>query len=461
MDEIINIISNVPVGQITDLSVKELQVRAKMRQKSLQLNAQEYVAYLRENPSEIAELCFEQSILKEYENRIESINQNVNEGIFRSELEEGLVYTNNAFVQIFGYASQDELLAGDAVSFYANPDDRQELQDLLMRDGSYSKKEVLFRRKNGEKFWGMISSICKRDDDGSIWFDGVITDISDRKRAEEKLKFLNSELVEQNKMLASHQEALKESNEQLKEQQQELEEALKKLSEKNFELDQLVYKVSHDLRAPLSSVSGLLNLLKIEDSESSRTHYIGLAEMRLAKLDGFIRSMLAYAKANRSEITEEPIDFNLLIQEALQDLEYLPQFERMKVEANVELHGLVFYGDKIRLQIVLSNIISNAFKYMNLGVEESILKINIYLRKGRLYMLVEDNGLGIEEKYLSRVFEMFFRATNNSEGSGLGLYLVKQTVELLEGKIDFWSKPNKGTIFSVSLPMKGGNRLSQ
>lgn len=458
MDNIFKILSNTSVASLMEFSAHDLKVRVESRRQTLSLSEEDYVTYLGSTPSEIAELCFDQQSHKEYVNMLDSISQNVNEGIFRSELDQGLVYVNDAFVSIFGYSSREELLNGDPISFYADSKDRQNLQDTLMREGSYSKREIRFRRKNGKVFWGMISSICTQDEDGYTWFDGVVTDISDRIEAEQTLRRLNKELTKQNKMLGAHKEALRKSNEQLKVQQAELEGALKTLSDRNFELDQLVYKVSHDLRAPLSSVSGLLNLIKLNESDSSRSQYIDLAEMRLAKLDGFIRSMLTYAKANRAEITEEPIDFQEIINESLQDLEYLPQFSRMKIYANINLNGLAFYGDKIRLQIVLSNIISNAFKYMNLGVEESHLKIDIYPRKGMLHLLLEDNGLGIEDKYLQRVFEMFFRASNNSEGSGLGLYLVKQTVALLNGKIDFWSKPNKGTIFSVRLPMKAGSK---
>ena len=235
-----------------------------------------------------------------------------------------------------------------------------------------------------------------------------------------------------------------------KQAQHALENTLGELHEKNFELDQFVYKTSHDLRAPLSTILGLVDILKQEEDESVKANYVDLIENRVHKLDAFIRSMLDYSRNTRTATSYEKIDFVALIQSCLQELEYMKNFGRLRVTYQVGEEA--FYSDVFRLKIIFSNLISNAVKYLDVAKQENQLAITVDIGAAGAKILFTDNGLGIEQQYQDRIFNMFFRATDQAEGSGLGLYIVKQAVSVLNGRIRLESKVGFGTQFTVTLP---------
>ena len=172
-----------------------------------------------------------------------------------------------------------------------------------------------------------------------------IRDVSDRKKMEEQLRQLNIELTDQNIQLAAQEEELKS--------------ALAALSERNFELDQLMYKTSHDLRSPLSSIIGLINLAHLDPDPVANKHYLSKIEGRAKKLDEFIRSMLDYARVNRLEVEPERVDLKSFIKGCISELEYLENFQQVKTELKVRPQDASVKSDKLRLKIIFSNIISN------------------------------------------------------------------------------------------------------
>ena len=222
------------------------------------------------------------------------------------------------------------------------------------------------------------------------------------------------------------------------------------MSERNFELDQFMYKTSHDLRSPLSSVLGLINLAKF-DSEKERTNdYFDKIEGRVKKLDEFVRSMLSYAKVSRAEINTSDVTLDELIAENIKELEYLENFNKLKVTIKCK-NKVKFHSDEMTLKLIFGNIISNAFKYYNNNTK-SYLKVTVDVNTLRAFVIFEDNGIGIQQEYLDKIFDMFFRATEKSEGSGLGMYIVKQAVGKLNGKIDIKSEYGKGTTIKLIIP---------
>lgn len=261
-------------------------------------------------------------------------------------------------------------------------------------------------------------------------------DVTLRKKTEQKLKALNDELTMQNWQLAAQEEELKST--------------LEELSERNFELDQLMYKTSHDLRSPLSSILGLVHLANLDDNPENFKVYLDKIEGRINKLDEFIRSMLNYAQVNRTETQYEQVDLEETVKVSLRDLEYLENFKDVNV--SVETNGQrVFKSDPLRVGIIFSNIISNAFKYYNPAVK-SYLKIRIEVNAFQAKVEFKDNGIGIREEYVPRIFDMFYRATEKSQGSGLGMYIVKQAIDKLKGSITVRSTHGKGTVVQIVLP---------
>jgi PAS domain S-box-containing protein len=263
-----------------------------------------------------------------------------------------------------------------------------------------------------------------------------VRDVTERKKIEEKMMALNEELVSQNVQMAAQEEELKAT--------------LEELSERNFELDQLMYKTSHDLRSPLSSIMGLVNLANLDKDTASRDSYLSKISGRIKKLDEFIRSMLDYARVNRVEIVPEAIDLIAIASGCIRELEHLDNFDAIKTE--ISSNGTdTFKSDPLRIRIIFGNIISNAYKYFNSSTK-SFLKIKIDITEDKAKIEFKDNGIGIRGEHLDKIFNMFYRATERSQGSGLGMYIVKQAVEKLDGKITIKSKYGEGTQIKVVLP---------
>ena len=270
---------------------------------------------------------------------------------------------------------------------------------------------------------------------------------------EETIK-LNHELEAQNEELEEGREKLAATNKRLKQQKQELRKTLRELSDRNFELDQIMYKTSHDLRSPLTSILGLLSLAKVEKDPQKLPEYLGYMENRVEKLDNFVKSMLTYAKTSRGEIKAEVVDWELLIDESLGNLDYLSNFKQIMVHKEYHSHNneQPFLGDLLRLRIIFNNLLGNAIKYADPSKEEPYIRISVRTYQEKAIICIEDNGIGIDQQFMQDIGKMFFRATEKSEGSGLGMYIVKQAIEKLEGRMEIDSELGEGTTIRVYIP---------
>lgn len=223
------------------------------------------------------------------------------------------------------------------------------------------------------------------------------------------------------------------------------------LSKTNQELDNFVYSVSHDLRAPISSVLGLIAISKLETDPNQLLYYETLKEKSLLKLDSFIKDILDYSRNSRIEVTPQKINWQEHITELALQFEYLPEAKGFDVEINISQTD-DFYTDLYRINIIVNNLISNAFRYSDLQKENRFLKITGDINQEKAFITVEDNGIGIAEEHQQKIFDMFYRASENSKGSGLGLYILKETLEKINGKIRLSSEIGKGTSFYVEIP---------
>jgi signal transduction histidine kinase len=221
----------------------------------------------------------------------------------------------------------------------------------------------------------------------------------------------------------------------------------------NKELDSFVYSVSHNLKAPLMSVLGLLNLAKLEDQKRGLVfnQYFEMMESSIHKLDDTLKEILDYSRNARKELTIEQIDISKIIHDNVERLQYMPGSEA--VDKQIEIHeNFPFYSDSYRLSVIANNLISNAIKYSDPKKEKRFLRISVVVDKEKASLEFEDNGIGIDDVYIEKVFDMFFRATVHNEGAGLGLYIVKETVDKLKGEIQIESHFGKGTRFSIEFP---------
>lgn len=229
------------------------------------------------------------------------------------------------------------------------------------------------------------------------------------------------------------------------------------LTKINKELDSFVYSVSHNLKAPLMSVLGLLNLAKLEDEKLGKTFssYLQMMERSIHKLDDTLQEILDYSKNARKELSVEAIDLAKMVQDNLEKMEFIPGAQLIRKTVNVETKS-PFASDPYRISLILNNLISNAIKYADQNKDDSFLNITVSTDDEMAELIFEDNGIGIDPAYVNRVFDMFFRATMQKEGAGLGLYIVKETVDKLRGEVTVDSKVGKGTTFRIRIPNKIG-----
>ncbi|QSE97756.1 PAS domain-containing sensor histidine kinase [Fulvivirga lutea] len=345
----------------------------------------------------------------EGEDMFHSIVEKSNDIILITDDEYVIKYINGSVRRKLGTRPEEAL--GKSLFEFINPEKQNSLRDFVnRRDNSKESKltEIcLLAKKGGTLYFDVtISNLLKNEEVGGL----VITlhDITDRKIAEEKLRKANNEL------------------------------------------DQFIYKTSHDLRAPLLSALGLVELAR-QDPEKEKHDYLGMIRKSLLKLDHFIEDINSFYRNEKLAIRNERIDFEEIIKEELDQLTNFYNADHVAVTYNINRISDL-YSDSVRVKTILTNVISNAFKYSDKGKQESYLKINIQVTPDECNIKVEDNGIGIRQQYLNYIFDIFYRADENAKGSGLGLYIVKDTVDKLGGQIRVQSEYGKGTSFTISIP---------
>jgi len=223
---------------------------------------------------------------------------------------------------------------------------------------------------------------------------------------------------------------------------------LKKL---NDELDRFVYSTSHDLRAPLLSVLGLLKLAEGNVNENEMNRYHRMMESRLSSLDKFIKDITDYSRNNRLQIVNENVNLFSLTNEIWESLQYSADAQDIKFINDLP-NNLIVANDGTRLRVVLSNLIANAIRYHDHRKENKYIKVYHNITDSSFTLHVEDNGQGIAPELHNKIFDMFYRGNESSQGSGLGLYIVKETLAKLSGTIKLCSTPRQGSTFSFSVP---------
>lgn len=219
------------------------------------------------------------------------------------------------------------------------------------------------------------------------------------------------------------------------------------------DLDRFVYSASHELRAPLKSILGLTRLIAQDiksDNFGELMEYISRIERSVLRLDETVKDVIEYSRNNRLSIERKQISFPEIICQVTENLSSLVNFSKIEIINKIE-EGIPFYSDSRRIQIVLNNVISNSIKYADLKKEKSFIHITIHFTEEECFINIRDNGIGIDNKYLTHIFEMFYRATTTNEGDGLGLYIVKETLLKLEASIEVESEIGEGTNFTIRL----------
>jgi PAS domain S-box-containing protein len=277
--------------------------------------------------------------------------------------------------------------------------------------------EYKLKCKDGSYRWFQGSGQAKwSQDEKPIRMVGSLVDITDKKVKEEEIKEKN-QLLEQT----------------------------------NAELDRFVYSVSHDLRAPLNSIQGLINIGDTTEDSQELKQLLGMMKNRVKKLYTFIDEIISFARNTRTEINKQSVDLHDLVKETFENTQY------RELSANIDFRmrikeNLILQTDKGRLGVILNNLVDNAIKYHRHGYSGKFVAVQTEDLDQNIIIKVIDNGQGIPKEAQPKIFDMFFRASENSKGSGLGLYIVKDMVERLGGSINLKSERGEGTTFTIKLP---------
>lgn len=225
-----------------------------------------------------------------------------------------------------------------------------------------------------------------------------------------------------------------------------------KLAHVNQELETFIYKASHDLKGPLCSTQGLVNIAQNEVHDKTARKYINLIGESINKAQGILDDLAAITVIQQGQSKIEKVDFEKLANRAIQSFSFHPRFELTKFKVNNNL-GKALYTDRKLLDTIMRNLVQNAIKYASINSDSC--EVNVIIdngKNGASKITVKDNGIGIPKEFHEKIFDMFFRASQKSTGSGLGLYIAKSAIEKLGGEIKVTSENLKGCEFSFWLP---------
>jgi len=232
----------------------------------------------------------------------------------------------------------------------------------------------------------------------------------------------------------------------LEKRNQELEQAYR-------ELDRFAYSVSHDLRDPLVGVLSAINLAREFDDLNEIYALLDLMRTSVLKLDSYIDSLKDYYLLRRGDLKLEEISFDLMASNIEKFYKIYTSTSTLDFQIIVDQDG-AFKNDKAIIELILHNLISNSIKYQRQEEINKSITLSIKVNNGFAHILIKDNGIGIPIEHVDNVFKLFFRASNQAQGSGLGLYNVKNALVKLDGDIKIESALGKGTTFKLTIPSK-------
>jgi PAS domain S-box-containing protein len=329
-------------------------------------------------------------------------------------------WINPAFTRITGY-SLEEVVGKKPGSFLKGPSTDKKVSEFMrekIRAGhGFKDVEIINYTREGTPYWISIEVQPILDKDGkAVQFIAIESDISERKATQQAL-------------LDRHEELIKI----------------------NTELDRFVYSASHDLRAPIASLLGLIEIAKLEKDKDSIDQLLEMQKKSLLRMDRFINDIVDHSRNTRLNVERESVKFNSIVYATFEQLQFMDNVNRIRKIISVRQEN-EFYTSASRLEIIFNNLISNAIKYADLRKEDPFLEVDVTCSNGSAKIKIRDNGEGIPEHAQAKIFDMFYRASGRGTGSGLGLYIVKEAIQKLGGTIEVNSNYGEGTEFIVEIP---------
>lgn len=236
---------------------------------------------------------------------------------------------------------------------------------------------------------------------------------------------------------------IKEKNVELSKQNQSLEKL-------NKELDRFIYHTSHDLRSPLTAVLGLIEVIELY-KEDDITEYLTHMKTSISQLDETIMQIIRFYKNQHMEVVKEIVDLNKLTHRIFDLYKFHPLMKGIEFQSDFKEVNII-HGDSYRLSIVLKNLISNAIKYSDEKKSKCFIKVSSSLINNQCVIEITDNGIGMDSQTKSKVFDMFYRGPSQRNGSGLGLYIIKEALKKMDAEIKLESEKGVGSVFSICIP---------
>ena len=334
--------------------------------------------------------------------------------------EPALHFTGKKIEQLLGWKWLD----------IVHPDDREATSQKWQQsiDGATEfEMENRLLSADGNYYWHLTRALPSKNENGevSLWV-GTATEVEHHKQ--------NAEILE--KKVAERTEQLRQVNEEL--------------SRSNSDLEQFAAVASHDLQAPLRTISNYLDLLGKKNEgkfDEQNLNYINRSINASERMRNLIGSLLRFSQINASQLVTEKVDLNKILSNVLANIEDLKNTKHAQISySNLP----ILFADPIQIEQLLQNLIANGINYNSSNTPT----ISIDSRESEYehVISVRDNGLGIPKEYLSKIFEVFTRLQSDNQGSGLGLSISKRIVDKHNGKIWVESEVGQGTTFYFSIP---------
>ncbi len=344
--------------------------------------------------------------------RFSSIMSTTTDLVIMLDKNHKFIYLNQAARKFYGFSPEDDINGFPSkllMSEHSHNVFEEEIFPHVKEKGIWSGENVI-QRYDKELIPVSQVVISHKSPDGEVeYYSNIIRDISEQKETEENLRY------------------------------------------KNKELDTFVYKASHDLRGPVASLMGLYNIVKNEIEDEKSLEYFELYDSQINRLNDIILTLIQLTKIKETEINRVPIDFSEIVDSCINSFTNLKNFQFINFDINIEVNN-EYNSDKGLITTILQNLIENAIKYSRYG-ERGDVSIELTKNSNNdLLIKVEDHGIGIQQKAQKDVFNMFYRANDSGIGSGLGLYILKNAVDKLKGRVTLLSEVNVGTTFVVKLP---------
>jgi PAS domain S-box-containing protein len=343
--------------------------------------------------------------------------------LFRTSLDGKILLVNRLFLQHFEFFDRAAIKESWLKDLFEDPSHYQTVLEKLSSQKRISSEKIFFRRKDGQRITSLVNAILFRDGNGSSIINWTALNISGQVESESALQSRNDELRKVNR-----------------------------------QMEKFLYSTSHDLRSPLTSILGLVNIIRMENRDPIIQDYVSKIEGSTLKLDKIIKDIMSFSRTTYQRAKSERICFEGLVWKSINNHRNNPNSGKVKCE--VETIGeSPFFSDTERIEIILDNIIGNCIHFCDVNKARPFVKVNITIEMEQVMLKIIDNGIGIGRQHLDHIFDMFYKASHLSKGAGLGLFIVKETLEKLHGTIHFESEIGFGTLITICIPNDHKGRL--